>query len=67
MISTILIFFSIILISHYMTLNKLVNHIWLRFVKTLDELTFHLFGEDGLGGLRNGDGSLDFATITQRQ
>lgn len=49
-----------------MTLDNLVYRKRLRFIKTLNELTFHLFREDGLGGLWDGDGSLDFATITQR-
>lgn len=49
-----------------MTLNNLVYCKRLRIIKTLNELTFHLLREDGLGGLWNGDGSLDFATITQR-
>lgn len=29
------------LISHYVTLNNLVNRIWLRFIEILNELTFH--------------------------
>lgn len=37
----------------------------LRIIEVLDKLTLHLFREDGLGGLWDGDGSLDFATITQ--
>ena len=49
-----------------MTLNNFMNRIWLRFIKILDDIAFHLFREDGLGGLWDGDGSLDFATITQR-
>lgn len=49
-----------------MTLDNLVYCKRLRIIKTLDELTFHLLREDGLGGLWDGDGSLDFATITQR-
>ena len=49
-----------------MTLDNFMNRIWLRFIKTLNKLTFHLFREDGLGGLWDGDGRLDFATITQR-
>ena len=50
-----------------MTLNNLVNKMRLRIIEVLDEQMFHLFGEDGLGWLWDGDGSLDFATITQRQ
>lgn len=49
-----------------MTLDNLVYRKRLRFVKTLYELTLHLLREDGLGRLWNGDGSLDFAAITQR-
>jgi len=56
---------SIRLISHYMTLNNFMNRIWLRFIKILDDIAFHLLREDGFGGLWNVDGSLDFATITQ--
>ena len=49
-----------------MTLDNFMNRIWLRFIKILDDIAFHLFREDGLGGFWDGDGSLDFATITQR-
>ena len=49
-----------------MTLNNFMNRIWLRFIKILDYIAFHLLREYGLGGLLDGDGSLDFATITQR-
>lgn len=49
-----------------MTLDNLVYRKRLRFVKILNELTLHLLREDGLGWLWNGDGSLDFAAITQR-
>ena len=49
-----------------MTLDNLVYRKRLRFVKTLYELTLHLLREDGFGWLWYGDGSLDFATITQR-
>lgn len=38
----------------------------LRIIEILYKLTFHLLREDGLGGLWDGDGSLDFVTITQR-
>lgn len=48
-----------------MTLNNLMNHIWLRFIKTLNELTLHLLREDGLGGLWNVDGSLNLVAITK--
>lgn len=49
-----------------MTLDNLVYRKRLRIIEVLDELTFHLLREDGFGGLWDGDGSLDFATITQR-
>jgi len=48
------------------TLNNLVYRKRLRIIEVLDELTFHLLREDGLGWLGYGDGSLDFAAITQR-
>lgn len=48
-----------------MTLDNLVYRKRLRFIKTLNELTFHLLREDGLGWLWDGYGCLDFATITQ--
>ena len=38
----------------------------LRIIEIIYKLTFHLLREDGLGGLWDCDGSLDFATITQR-
>lgn len=49
-----------------MTLDNLVNHIWLRFIELLYKLTLHLLREDGLGGLWDSDGSLDFAAIAHR-
>lgn len=49
-----------------MALNNLVDRKRLRFIKLLDDIAFHLLREDGLGGLWDGDSSLDFATITQR-
>lgn len=57
---------SMLLISHDVTLDNLVYCKRLRFIEVLDELTFHLLREDGFGGLWDGDGSLNFATITQR-
>lgn len=48
-----------------MTFNNLMNRIWLRFVETLNKLTFHLLRKDGFGRLWDGDGSLNFATIAQ--
>ena len=47
-------------------LNNFMNRIWLRFIKILDDIAFHQLREDGLGGFWDGDGSLYFATITQR-
>lgn len=49
-----------------MTLDNFMNRICLRFIKILDDISFHLLREDGLGGLWDGDCSLYFATITQR-
>lgn len=49
-----------------MTINNLVNRIWLRFIKTLNKLTLHFLWKDGFGRLWDGDGSLKLATITQR-
>ena len=49
-----------------MTLNNFMNRIWLRFIETLNKLTLHFLWKDGLCGLLDGDGSLDFATITKR-
>lgn len=48
-----------------MQLNNFVCHVRLLVIEFLDKLSFHLFREDGLGWLRNGDGSLNFATIAQ--
>lgn len=39
----------------------------LRIIEILNKLTFHLLREDGLGGLWDGDGSLNFTSIAQRQ
>ena len=49
-----------------MTLDNFMNRIWLRLIETLNKLTLHFLWKDVLGGLCDGDGSLDFATITQR-
>lgn len=38
----------------------------LRIIEALYKQTFHLLREDGLGWLWDGDGSLEFTTITQR-
>ena len=48
-----------------MTLDNFMNRIWLRFIKILDDIAFHLLREDGFGWLWNVYGSLYFATITQ--
>lgn len=48
-----------------MTLHNFVFCKRLFIIEVLDKLSFHLFREDGLGRLRNGDGSLNFATIAQ--
>ena len=56
---------SIRLIPHYVTLNNLVNHVWLRLVKTLNKLSFHLLREDGLGGLRDCQDGKNLAAIRQ--
>jgi hypothetical protein len=57
---------SIILISHYVTINNLVFRKMLRVVDVLDKLSFHLLRKDGFGRLWDCDGSLKLATITQR-
>lgn len=56
---------SIRLISHYVTLNNLVDHVWLRLVKTLYKLSFHLLREDGLGGFRDCQDGKNLAAIRQ--
>lgn len=48
-----------------MALDNLVYCKRLLFIKILDDIAFHLLREDGLGGLWNVDGSLNFATIAQ--
>ena len=48
---------SITLISHYVTLDNLVDSKRLRFIKLLDDIAFHLLREDGFGGLWNVDGN----------
>ena len=49
-----------------MALDNLVYCKRLRFIEILYKQTFHLLKENGLGRLWYSDGSLDFATITQR-
>lgn len=48
-----------------MTLNNLVNHIWLRFIKTLNKLTFHFLWEDGLCRLWYGENGLNLCPPIQ--
>ena len=42
-----------------MTLNNLVNHIWLRFIKTLNKLTLHFLWKDGFCRLRHSEDGLN--------
>lgn len=42
-----------------MTLNNLVNRIWLRFIKTLNKLTLHFLWKDGICRLRYGKDGLN--------
>ena len=56
---------SIRLISHYVTLNNLINHIRLRLVKTLNKLSFHFLREDGLGGFRDCQDGKNLTAIRQ--
>ena len=49
-----------------MTLDNFMNRIWIRFIEALNKLTLYFIWKDGLGGFWDGDGRLDFATITQR-
>lgn len=48
-----------------MTLNNLVNHIWLLLIEILNKLSFHFFREDGLGGFRDCQDGKNLATIRQ--
>lgn len=50
-----------------MTLNNLVNHIWLRFIKTLNKLTFHFLWKNGLCRLGDGENGLNPCPPTQRK
>ena len=50
-----------------MTLNNIVNHIWLRFIKTLNKLTFHFLWKDGLCRLRYGKDNLFLITSFKSQ
>lgn len=40
-----------------MTLDNHGSRIWLRIIKILNDITFHLRRKDGFGGLWNVDGS----------
>lgn len=48
-----------------MTLNNLVNHIWLLLIEILNKLSFHFFREDGLGGFLDCQDGKNLATIRQ--
>lgn len=48
-----------------MTLNNLVNHIWLRFIKTLNKLTLHFLWKDGLCRLGGGKDGLNLCPPIQ--
>ena len=48
-----------------MTLNNLVNRIWLRFIKTLNKLTLHFLWEDGFGGFLDCQDGKNLAAILQ--
>ena len=42
-----------------MTLNNLVNRIWLRFIELLYKLTLHFLWKDGLCRLGDGENGLN--------
>lgn len=42
-----------------MTLDNLVNRIWLRLIKTINKLTLHFLGENGLCRLRHSEDGLN--------
>lgn len=48
-----------------MTFDNLVNHIWLRLIKTLYKLSFHFLREDGLCGFRDCQDGKNLAAIRQ--
>lgn len=48
-----------------MTINNLVNRIWLRFIKTLNKLTLHFLWENGLCRLRYGKDGLNLCPPIQ--
>lgn len=48
-----------------MTLNNLVNRIWLRFIKTINKLTLHFFWKDGFCRLRHSEDGLNLCPPIQ--
>ena len=48
-----------------MTLNNLVNRIWLRFIEFLNELTLHFLWKDGLCRLRHSEDGLNLCPPIQ--
>lgn len=48
-----------------MTLNNLVNRIWLLLIEILNKLSFHFLREDGLGGFRDCQDGKNLAAIRQ--
>ena len=48
-----------------MTLNNLVNRIWLRLIKTINKLTLHFLWKDGFGRLRHSEDGLNLCPPIQ--
>lgn len=48
-----------------MTLDNLMNHIWLRFIKTLNNLKLHFLWKDGLCRLRHSEDGLNLCPPIQ--
>jgi len=48
-----------------MTLDNLVNRIWLRLIKTINKLTLHFLGENGLCRLRHSEDGLNLCPPIQ--
>lgn len=48
-----------------MTLNNLVSRIWLRLIKTLNELTLHFLWEDGFCRIRHSEDGLNLCPPIQ--
>lgn len=48
-----------------MTLDNPMNRIWLRFIKTLNKLTFHFLWKNGLCRLRHSEDSLNLCPPIQ--